>query len=184
MSTNAKSTNDADCLNAEIGRRVVLVRREQGLTAEGLANLVGDAISVNTLRQLELGARRWNADNLEAVATALAVDARDLLPGPGEAAPGAPVPNPASSPAPGLSQAEAALVEAVRAGDARASIGALAALLAPPASAAGPRADPSPVQLALVGLAELVPFAPSANTDQAAPYRAGDTRRRLERLLR
>ena len=142
------------------------------------------AISTSAVSRLETGRTRWSLDDLEAIAGALGVAPRDLLPGPGEAAPGAPVPNPASSPAPGLSQAEAALVEAVRAGDARASIGALAALLAPPASAAGPRADPSPVQLALVGLAELVPFAPSANTDQAAPYRAGDTRRRLERLLR
>ncbi len=109
-----------------IGRRVKVVRQAQGFTAEQLAAQLGDNFSVNTLRQLEVGARRWNADNLEAVAHALGVDPRALLPGPPEADTGAPraIPNPA--PAPPLRPAERALLDAARAGDGAAAVVALA----------------------------------------------------------
>ena len=82
-----------------------------------LARRIG--LNKMTVSRLLNGRAEWQGHHLEAVAHALGVDPRALLPGPAEGEAGAlrPIPNPA--PAPALNPAERALLDAARAGDAR-----------------------------------------------------------------
>ena len=112
-----KSLNDIAC------ESVRQLRLDLKLKGKDVAVLTQGVVSNSTLSRLESGETRWTLDNLEAVAHALGVDPRDLLPGPDEPAAGAARPNPSEPP---LSPAERALLDAARAGDGAAAVVALA----------------------------------------------------------
>lgn len=63
-------------INAEIARRVVAARREQGMSRPALAGLSG--IAERTLARRESGMSAWTTDELAAIATALRVDVSTL----------------------------------------------------------------------------------------------------------
>jgi transcriptional regulator with XRE-family HTH domain len=104
-------------LNARVGARVHALRARVGLTLRELAERIGSSAGV--VSHLERGERRWNVDNLEAVAVALGVSARELLPDDGASpSPRAnPVDVPPAARLVAFSAGELELVDAIRAGD-------------------------------------------------------------------
>lgn len=108
-------------LNSRIAQRVRALRGARKLTGADVERLSLGAITLSVLSRLENGKGSWQAHHIEAVATALGVPPRDLLPAPDDA----PRDNPAPPP---LTPAESALLSAVRARDWPAALRALAHL--------------------------------------------------------
>lgn len=176
---------DSALLNANVTSQIRRLLTARGASQSDLSRASG--IPKGAVSKLMASQADWLPHHLDAVARALGVTPRDLMPGPGEwsggEADGVRI-NPSE---PALSPAEVRLLEAVRLGDARAALGALAALLPAERATAedSARSAPSsPLQVVLLAMAEFV----AANTDAPAstPHAGrvpGETRRRLEALL-
>jgi transcriptional regulator with XRE-family HTH domain len=116
---------NGDELNAAIASRITQLVAGSGLRPADFARQLG--IDKSNMGRLLKGETAWTPKHLEAVAAALGVHPRELLPEAGEGPPGARTPNP---PPLSLTDAEAALVLAVRAGNLR-LVGHYVAELAP-----------------------------------------------------
>jgi transcriptional regulator with XRE-family HTH domain len=71
---------DEDALNAAIGSRVRDIRTRMRLTGKQVEEASAGGIYASHLSLLERGQRKWLPHHLQAVATALGVHPRDLLP--------------------------------------------------------------------------------------------------------
>lgn len=71
---------DDDALNAAIGARVREIRTRMRLTGKQVEEASGGGIYASHLSLLERGQRKWLPHHLQAVAAALGVHPRDLLP--------------------------------------------------------------------------------------------------------
>lgn len=81
MSRSEKSAKPTgNVLNADIGRRVRLLREEVGLTTTDVERLTSTGVRAGHLSNLERDLQMWQAHHLEAVGRALRLPARDLLP--------------------------------------------------------------------------------------------------------
>lgn len=92
-------------LNRRIGATVRALRDNAGLTLREVASRTGGQVAYSNLSALERGARNWLPHQIEAVAEALGVEPRDLVP---------PLRARENPPGPTLRDEEVALIEAIR----------------------------------------------------------------------